>query len=84
MRINNTSTRRHSLFGTWRWLVAGTLAIIGPMALANPDYPEAWGPAVETSAPLLSADDQDGERQTLDTLAGPKGLLLVFSRSVDW
>ena len=27
---------------------------------------------------------EDGQRQTLDSLKGPKGLVLVFSRSADW
>jgi hypothetical protein len=68
----------------WRWLIAGALATTAQFALANPDYVELWGPAVGADAPLLAADDQDGNLQTLETLTGPKGLLIVFSRSVDW
>jgi hypothetical protein len=54
------------------------------LAFANSEYLELWGPAVGTEAPLLAADDQAGNRQTLETLTGRNGLLLVFSRSVDW
>jgi len=34
--------------------------------------------------PVLEAPDQNGQLQTLDTLAGEKGLVLVFNRSFDW
>jgi hypothetical protein len=68
----------------WRWLIAGALATMAQFAVANSDYVELWGPAVGADAPLLAADDQDGNPQTLETLTGPKGLLIVFSRSVDW
>jgi len=67
-----------------RWTAAGALAAMAQFAFANAEYLELWGPAVGTDAPLLAADDQDGNRQTLETLTGTNGLLLVFSRSVDW
>jgi hypothetical protein len=35
-------------------------------------------------APSLSAADQDGKPQHLQSLAGPNGLILLFSRSLDW
>ena len=60
-------------------LVAGTQA-----GHANAEYAAAWGPSVGTAAPLLAADDQNGNRQTLDSLKGTNGLLFVFNRSVDW
>jgi peroxiredoxin len=43
-----------------------------------PDFP------VGASIPALEAPDQNGEVQTLGSLAGDKGILLVFSRSFDW
>ncbi len=43
-----------------------------------PDFPEG------SSIPVLEAPDQNGEVQTLDSLAGEKGLMLFFSRSFDW
>ncbi len=43
-----------------------------------PDYP------VGSTIPVLEAPDQNGETQTLETLTGDKGLLLVFNRSFDW
>jgi peroxiredoxin len=35
-------------------------------------------------APGFSLQDQDGKQQSLSTLAGPNGLLLLFFRSADW
>lgn len=35
-------------------------------------------------APAFSARDQFGHEQTLDTLRGPKGTVLLFVRSADW
>jgi peroxiredoxin len=44
----------------------------------------ATGPAVGTRIPKFALLDQDGKVQTLDSLRGPKGLVLVFTRSADW
>ncbi len=72
------------------WLKAGALALAAPLALGacgqgtDAEYVTNWGPAIGTQAPLLAASDQDGTPQTLQSLAGPNGLLVVFNRSVDW
>jgi hypothetical protein len=42
------------------------------------------GPAVGLPAPDFSAQDQAGRTQTLKSVMGPKGALLVFFRSADW
>ena len=44
------------------------------------------GPKIGAAAgPLLDdAIDQDGRQQSLQTLRGKKGLILLFSRSFDW
>lgn len=34
--------------------------------------------------PAFELSDQHGKRQTLESLRGPKGLMLVFFRSADW
>ena len=47
-------------------------------------YADAWGPAAGSQIPMLAAADQTGQPQTLSSLSGGKGLLLVFSRSADW
>jgi hypothetical protein len=42
------------------------------------------GLAVGQKAPALSLRDQFGRAQTLDTLKGTKGTVLLFFRSADW
>jgi hypothetical protein len=42
------------------------------------------GLAVGQKAPAFSARDQFGRMQTLDTLKGPNGTVLLFFRSADW
>jgi hypothetical protein len=45
---------------------------------------DALGPAVGARVPDLTGVDQFGQRQTLQTVLGPEGALLVFFRSADW
>jgi hypothetical protein len=42
------------------------------------------GLEVGQKAPAFSARDQFGKEQTLGTLKGPKGTVLLFFRSADW
>ncbi len=42
------------------------------------------GPEIGAKIPSFEALDQHGRRQRFETLRGPKGLLLLFSRSADW
>jgi hypothetical protein len=42
------------------------------------------GLAVGHKAPDFSASDQFGKQQTLETLKGPRGTVLLFFRSADW
>ncbi|HUS05093.1 MAG TPA: hypothetical protein VMZ52_02270 [Bryobacteraceae bacterium] len=42
------------------------------------------GPAIGSKIPAFSAADQNGTVQTLDSIKGPKGAMLVFYRSADW
>ncbi len=42
------------------------------------------GPQPGTRVPEFSATDQSGRTHTLKSLLGPKGAMLVFSRSADW
>ena len=76
--------RRRWLRGLARWMVAGALTGMAQIALADAEYAAAWGPSLGTTAPLLAAEDQDGTQQTLASLTGTNGLLIVFNRSVDW
>jgi hypothetical protein len=42
------------------------------------------GPEPGTNIPDFSLPDQNGKTQSLKTIAGPKGALIVFYRSADW
>jgi hypothetical protein len=42
------------------------------------------GPAVGEPVPLFELPDQDGRLRSLESLRGPKGLVLNFNRSVVW
>jgi hypothetical protein len=42
------------------------------------------GPDVGARIPNFAAVDQNGKRQTFQTLRGPHGLALLFVRSADW
>ena len=53
-------------------------------AMAESEYAAAWGPSIGSQVPMLSAKDQDGNHQNLESLTGTNGLLFVFNRSVDW
>jgi len=42
------------------------------------------GPKIGAKVPDFTLSDQDGKQLSLHELMGPKGLLLIFSRSADW
>jgi hypothetical protein len=42
------------------------------------------GPEVGATVPMFDAPDQNGKRQDLKNILGPKGAMLVFYRSADW
>jgi len=42
------------------------------------------GPAVGQKIPAFSARDQFGKEQSLASLTGARGLVLLFVRSADW
>jgi hypothetical protein len=42
------------------------------------------GPEIGSKVPEFALPDQSGKLRSLPELAGPNGLLLLFSRSADW
>lgn len=52
--------------------------------LCGQNTPSDPGPKTSETIPAFSLPDQNGKPQTLETLRGPKGLMLVFYRSADW
>ena len=68
--------------------LAVLLSASAPIGQAQPPAPivdtATLGPQVGTAVPPISGVDQFGKTQSLASLSGPKGLMLVFSRSADW
>lgn len=62
------------------WAAAATAAAQAPPL---PDV-DRFGPRVGETVPAFSLVDQSGAARDLQSLTGPDGLLLVFSRSADW
>lgn len=60
--------------------------LVAPARAQSPDVVDTAkiGPQVGAVVPPLSGVDQFGKTQTLESLSGPKGLMLVFNRSADW
>jgi hypothetical protein len=56
---------------------------LGAGALAQP-APDGPGPAVGARVPDFQLSDQAGANRSLQSVMGPKGLMLVFFRSADW
>jgi hypothetical protein len=42
------------------------------------------GPDIGSKAPEFEALDQNGHVQSLRSLSGPNGMILIFYRSADW
>ena len=51
---------------------------------AQPVDVERIGPQVGDIVPDFSAVDQFGRAQTLESILGPNGAMLVFNRSAGW
>jgi hypothetical protein len=43
-----------------------------------------YGPPVGAHMPDFTLQDQNGKTQSLKTLLGPKGAMILFFRSADW
>ena len=75
--------------GAWRAAFMGTsLSSAEKQRRLRPvpklDQNVRTGPAIGARIPVFAAVDQNGRRQTFETLRGPKGLVLLFVRSADW
>ena len=44
----------------------------------------ALGPQIGDTVPDFSLPDQNGQIQTLESVMGPNGAMLLFHRSADW
>ena len=63
-------------------LLVLTLATVGA-AQDLPDV-ERFGPQVGDVVPAFSLTDQSGQTQTVQSIMGPNGAMLLFNRSADW
>lgn len=57
--------------------------VIAAPAAAQVDV-TSLGPQVGATIPEFRGVDQSGRTQTLASIAGPKGAMVVFFRSADW
>ena len=64
-------------------LALGTASAATAQAPPLPDV-DGVGPQVGEVVPAFSLPDQTGAARDIDSLMGPNGLMLVFSRSADW
>ena len=65
-------------------VLTGRLDAQAPGKTASPPVSVSTGPGIGEKIPFFTARDQDGKEQTLESLRGPKGLLLLVHRSADW
>lgn len=63
---------------------AAALFLLGLLQSEDGVTPFDPGPAIGERLPPFEAVDQHGRRRTLESLRGPKGLVLLFFRSADW
>jgi len=67
-------------------VVWALVSLATQLAAQQPVLPDVQklGPQVGSRVPDFTLFDQKGQSQTLASLMGPKGLMLVFYRSADW
>jgi hypothetical protein len=65
---------------------ACALVVLGALVQARQAMPDldTIGPAVGARVPDFAGVDQFGRAQTLQSILGPQGAMLVFFRSADW
>jgi hypothetical protein len=72
----------------WHCSAVAAVIVVGVTSLAaqGPAVVDTSkrGPQVGAVVPAFSGVDQFGKEQSLESLSGPKGLMLVFTRSADW
>ena len=68
------------------FLLSLTFVLMLAPAGAAQDLPdvEQFGPQVGDVVPAFTLTDQNGQTHTLESIMGPNGAMLVFSRSADW
>ena len=70
-----------------RYLALSLTAVLAlAPAGAAQDLPDVdrFGPQVDDVVPAFALTDQHGQTQTIESIMGPNGAMLVFNRSADW
>ena len=68
-----------------RALLAGLMTAVAGLHAQTPAIDTSrLGPQVGQTVPPIAGLDQTGTPQTLSSISGPKGAMLVFFRSADW
>ena len=78
-----SSPTRYGIGGVLAALIVFAFAF-NPVLAQTPISSKEVGPKVGQKIPAFKASDQFGHQQTLSSLMGPKGLVLLFVRSADW
>ena len=66
---------------------AGLAMLLSVTASAQSRTPvdiSSLGPQVGDRVPDFNLPDQNGEMQSVDSIMGPNGIILLFHRSADW
>jgi hypothetical protein len=96
MAIESTENNSRTEFGNCgtEWSTLAAMMLLGCIALSSAvrAQDEAWrsklpvstGVAVRQKIPAFSGTDQNGQVRNFDSIKGPGGAMIVFSRSVDW
>ena len=76
---------RHPV-SVWVGIIALSVMVTAPVA-AQERHPvdlASLGPQVGEKVPDFALPDQHGTIQTLDSIMGERGAMLLFHRSADW
>jgi hypothetical protein len=89
--IVSTSRKVAVVKGTLPWYLSSALAVLVCLTLpASAQQPSRkidvsrLGPQIGHEVPDFRLQDAQGKVWTRDSIMGPKGAMLVFSRSADW
>lgn len=84
-RSTKSRLRRISFFAVLFFAVAACSTVGAAQSVGQSRIDVSkLGPQVGQRVPDFSLKDQNGKTQTLQSIMGPKGAMLVFIRSADW
>jgi hypothetical protein len=65
-------------------ITGAVVLLASTLGAAQPVDTSKLGPPVGAAVPPMAGVDQFGRAQTLASISGPKGAMIVFFRSADW